>query len=294
MINISKSKMQIPPEFRLAAEDERANARRYYRHLRSGGRSFQFEVYRDRGIRDLLNDLFHFKCAYCESSYRAVHPVAIDHFRPKGMIIDGEIHIRRGYWWLAAEWSNLLPTCIDCNSPRKVINENGILELTGKGNQFPIANRTRRAPHEGDEKHEKSFLLNPSNCRIIPSDHIEFIFKNNYDPFVQPVLKRGRESTIGRESIRVYGLNRRLLVDARRDTAKRIAAQLRSLLRTRTELKKHATRTRKAEFDIEMEELRNLTMAPAQYSAMAKALVRMELRTWKGSTKALQRKLQID
>lgn len=93
----------------------------------------------------LLKNVFHDKCAYCEtrearSSYHA------EHFRPKGRVRyqasgsttkktlrnarvqdeqDQDVD-HPGYFWLAYHWQNLLPSCNNCNSAR------------GKNDQFPV------------------------------------------------------------------------------------------------------------------------------------------------------------
>jgi hypothetical protein len=89
----------------------------------------------------LLANVFHDKCAYCET------PVArsvfhADHYRPKGRVryrvenkkslmtgtctdAAGQLIEHPGYFWLAYHWRNLLPVCALCNSGK------------GKGDQFP-------------------------------------------------------------------------------------------------------------------------------------------------------------
>ena len=67
-----------------------------------------------------LNTFYHSKCAYCED-YSTVY---IEHYRPKGRVIQTS---HGGYFWLCYEWSNLLPTCHECN---KIAG--------GKGDQFPV------------------------------------------------------------------------------------------------------------------------------------------------------------
>ncbi len=91
----------------------------------------------------LLENVFNGKCAYCESklarsSYHA------EHFRPKGRVaikdpatqrsqlaktVDGQGRQidHPGYFWLAYNWKNLLPSCEGCNTRR------------GKHDQLPLA-----------------------------------------------------------------------------------------------------------------------------------------------------------
>src|SRR5712691_15858 len=94
-----------------------------------------------------LSGPFHGKCAYCESFIAADQPGDLDHFRPKGkvtnsdhqsiMIQDEQGHAmpHPGYYWLAYDWRNLLPSCEDCNRP-STQKTGG--QLIGKWDQFPV------------------------------------------------------------------------------------------------------------------------------------------------------------
>ncbi len=95
-------------------------------------------------VREILLSLYHDKCAYCES--KEFKP-EVEHYRPKGGVT-GVDH--KGYYWLAYEWTNLIPSCHDCNT-------NG-----GKHNKFPIideAERVKAPPFDSDEK------LDMAKCR---------------------------------------------------------------------------------------------------------------------------------
>lgn len=94
----------------------------------------------------LVENVFHDKCAYCET--REVRsPYHAEHFRPKARVtikvavkgnkkfklqvcptVDelGNVVEHPGYFWLAYTWTNLLPSCNDCNT------------ALGKKDQFPI------------------------------------------------------------------------------------------------------------------------------------------------------------
>jgi hypothetical protein len=84
-----------------------------------------------KGFRDwLLENVFHNKCAYCETSFAGFIGDA-EHFRPKGEVSvpleDGGSQVvtvvdednneiaHPGYFWLAYRWQNLLPSCHLCN-----------------------------------------------------------------------------------------------------------------------------------------------------------------------------------
>ena len=71
-------------------------------------------IYASVSVRRALEKLFHFKCAYCESSI-ANQDWDVEHFRPKGRVAEREKHT--GYYWLAYEWTNLYPSCTGEDGP---------------------------------------------------------------------------------------------------------------------------------------------------------------------------------
>jgi hypothetical protein len=71
-------------------------------------------------VREMLNTFYFDKCGYCEMHN---HP-EVEHYRPKGKVTEDPAH--PGYYWLCYEWTNLLPSCHDCNA------------VNGKLNQFPV------------------------------------------------------------------------------------------------------------------------------------------------------------
>lgn len=75
---------------------------------------------------DALNKFYNYKCAYCES----IEALDVEHYRPKGKItnIDNSVISNTGYYWLAYEWSNLIPACNKCNREG------------GKNSKFPYQN----------------------------------------------------------------------------------------------------------------------------------------------------------
>lgn len=156
-------------------------------------KTFSFGAYKGDDVRHGLEALFHGKCAYCESRYDVSGPVDIEHYRPKGGI-DG-VPGHPGYWWLAAEWTNLLPSCLDCNrrryqqTPEEFASLSGALDAkrkagltllkTGKETCFPLAGMgvrmaTRPDPLVADAAlaAEQALLLDP--CRDDPSRHLRF------------------------------------------------------------------------------------------------------------------------
>jgi uncharacterized protein (TIGR02646 family) len=114
----------------------------------------------------LLANVFHSKCAYCEESTGGGFFGDGEHYRPKAKVTeearpDGKPH--SGYYWLAYEWRNLLPSCQKCNNR--------------KGNWFPIEGDRAFGPGDGSDpaildQKEKPLLLHP--YRDDPTEHLKF------------------------------------------------------------------------------------------------------------------------
>ena len=224
MIRIDRS--GVAPPSVLTSDDkgaakERLNARAALAKHRDDGKpdnewKFAFGVYSNTSVKNALAQLFHNKCAYCETLYSASQPMDVEHWRPKGQIEnpdpDGD-PIKPGYWWLAADWDNLLPSCIDCNRRRKqrdVVTDK-VVNL-GKLDQFPLVDG-ERVRDEGDVSLERPALVNP--CLDDPAAFFEF----TPEGVIRPRdglsdVDEGRAAA----SIRVYALNRSGLVHNRRET----------------------------------------------------------------------------
>ena len=98
---------------------ELVDARAHFGDAANEGAPFAFRVYKLGPVKEALNATFAFKCAYCESYFGATQPLDVEHFRPKsGVLVDTDL-VWGVYHWLAASWGNLLPSCTDCNRPRK-------------------------------------------------------------------------------------------------------------------------------------------------------------------------------
>ncbi|VVN58141.1 hypothetical protein PS687_02912 [Pseudomonas fluorescens] len=212
-----------------------------------------FKLYKHDSVRSQLNEMFHRKCAYCESFYYATSAMEVEHFRPKEGLYGEDYH--QGYWWLGASWDNLLPSCIYCNQRRsqtlpKMSGKPVVLHeaigqfddqrsaVTGKGTHFPILGDRVTSP--GDCSKEFPLLLNP--CQDQPQDHLEYYIdssniiglilakpnlgavplKNGLDQKTQEEFRNELALTLkhnldlrGSVSILIYGLNRLGLVQER-------------------------------------------------------------------------------
>lgn len=102
-------------------------------------------------VREKLNIYYKNKCAYCEMHCKA----EIEHYRPKKGVTGDNTHT--GYYWLCYSWTNLVPSCRYCNTEG------------GKGNQFPIIEKTKRVkePELIDSK------LNKERCKAYSSPLID-------------------------------------------------------------------------------------------------------------------------
>jgi hypothetical protein len=125
-----------------------------------------------------------------------------------------------GYYWLAADWGNLLPSCIDCNRARWQEIPGGDRQKVGKGNRFPIVDEDQRAKEPGEEAQEQRLLLHP--CLDQPEEELEFVVQDpeneDREGLVLPAIQAGGTSSrMAGASIQVYALQRKGLVDLRRD-----------------------------------------------------------------------------
>jgi hypothetical protein len=207
-------------------------AREYYGQAPPPTRAYSFSLYKERAVCRALDDLFHDKCAYCESRYRAIDSRDVEHYRPKGGVTESPGH--QGYWWLAAIWSNLLPSCPPCNQRRyqTVFDPGMTLEEferarreepdrpSGKANAFPLRGNNWVTTEDGDMALEDPLLINP--CERNPADHLEFVFDWDRSLYiweadlvhalVRPKSVADQDDLYAKASIAIYGLNRAGLV----------------------------------------------------------------------------------
>ena len=236
MLFVDREGVKPPPSLEDqdgAGKKEFTKAAEHYK--KRGKESFPFEAYKGGDVIKALEQLFRGKCAYCEDLYAAGAPVDVEHYRPKAAIKGEAAH--RGYWWLACEWSNLLPSCIDCNRSRYHDRVQGAPEfddgqaplevLYGKGNEFPIDGRRAKRPSD-DLEDEDALLIDPT--RRDPSDHIAWEWTEG-PYFAKPTWneKAGAADKYGMASIRTFGLNRRVLIEERAAIAMTIKAYEKTL-----------------------------------------------------------------
>ena len=158
----------------------------------------------------LLLHVFDGKCSYCESRTVATSYGDAEHYRPKSEVsvrgADGKVQIvyvdgqkHPGYFWLAFDWENLIPSCQLCNSGE------------GKQTQFPIRNvhvhDVSKTTAELDAE-EEPLLLHPypRAGREDPRKSIAF----------EPLGGVAAQTERGEETIKVCNLQRHGLVEERR------------------------------------------------------------------------------
>jgi 5-methylcytosine-specific restriction endonuclease McrA len=262
---VIRVKMPKPPDkLPQAADDE---LERLKKKLRDGERlgTKDFKAYKAAGVREALNACFAFKCAYCESFFGGTQPVAIEHYRPKSEVTT-EAGPVAGYYWLAAKWVNLLPSCTDCNSQRTHVVAGQPVTM-GKANQFPLSNEARRAHAEGEERLEGRLLLHP--YLDWPERHLQFVEGG----IVQPRATSGRASSKGSSSILVYALLRPGLVQARQERQLIIRAMINLVDQAAQEHHANPTEARGRKLDDGVAALRELCKDAAPYSQMARQMI---------------------
>jgi len=256
------------------ANKERQRALSHFQDPVKRETSFPFKIYKDQDVKDRLNELFHGKCAYCESSYAETAPVDIEPFRPKGAVLNnqGDL-IKPGYYWLASEWDNLLPSCIDCNRGRTHEHADGDPLLSGKANHFPVSADIRTSDRmlPGIEAGEKRLLLHP--CRDRPERHLRYR-EHVLGLEVFPVKKATGPSRKGEESIRIYGLNRQELIQARGALNKRIRLQAKIANETLADLAADpANDSVQQRLADRLRELQDFCDTHCEYAAVARLMV---------------------
>jgi len=168
------------------------------------------------GLRQLAGG----NCAYCESKIGGSGAREVEHYRPKGRVEGIADH--PGYWWLASEWDNLLPTCRDCNKSLRQhivtadMTREEVEELLaqypkqsfGKASQFGIVGARALTPACKLED-EDPLLINP--CEKDPALELCWDLSKEL-PIILPRQKDTGPSVYGAYTIQTCALNRAELV----------------------------------------------------------------------------------
>jgi uncharacterized protein (TIGR02646 family) len=171
---------------------------------------FSGEYYHNKTVKKALMEIYHRKCAYCESDPTAGAPLQVEHYRPKNGVKEDPSH--PGYYWLGHEWTNLLLACPNCNGKG------------AKSTHFPIEG-VRAFDHNSGYRAdspaliaEKPLLLNPESDE--PERH--FIFLS--DGKIRGITERGKET------VALCKLNREPLVLARKKLVDKVLNNIREYL----------------------------------------------------------------
>lgn len=181
----------------------------------------------------LLKDVFHDKCAYCETDFPRANGHA-EHYRPKGGVMEDKTTRQYaqcdvplppenpcgtvqhpGYFWLAYHWENLVPACEFCNSNEgkleqyparrhilmKPLTEAERDTLKGKYWPSPAWNGWYYLSSQDLDREEQPFIINPLNPApgYEPRTHLHFGVKG--------AITAVNGSPIGQKSIEVYNLD---------------------------------------------------------------------------------------
>lgn len=202
-----------------AVSAERSEAVAHYAATTSA--SYEFSKYKEFDVKFSLDRLFDGKCAYCE--YQLGDGMEVEHFRPKGRV-DGE-PTHRGYWWLALQWENLLPSCAGCNQRRcqhlvtvtttdaeyAALQGKKPRKTAGKGNHFPISGVRAFAPTDSlpDEDHD---ILDPTVDD--PDQYLTWSTSTTFS-IALPLTTHPASAKRALATINVFALNRTKLVQLR-------------------------------------------------------------------------------
>jgi uncharacterized protein (TIGR02646 family) len=241
---------------------------------------YEFKAYRSYDVQHALRQLFHAKCAYCESNLG--DSLEVEHFRPKGGVTEDPLHA--GYWWLAHSWENLLPACPGCNKNlcHHLVTEHMTKEefeavqlrkskdSHGKANQFPISGKrandtTRKLEDESPD------LLDPT-----VDDPDPFLGWSRAGHFSVAIAKSADRDVATRAlaTINVFALNRVSLVRTRTEVLTELRVQRVEILSELEEDLAHGPSVaRIARVMRRVEGMRRMQQPEKQYSALAKAFI---------------------
>ncbi len=149
MISINKD-FNKPPNGLISREAEKA-----IEALLSEGSEHRVrrDVYMNASVFNALKDIYHRKCAFCESKPSTQ---GIMNYRPIS-----------SYYWLAYEWSNLLPGCPSCNN-----SKNSDFPVDGGYVAEPQEDRREWRADSRSFMKEKARLLHPEIDH--PEEHLYF------------------------------------------------------------------------------------------------------------------------
>ncbi len=274
MIYINRNKVTRPDVLTNDADTEHQLAHRYY--VTDGEtKAFDHKLFKKLEVKKALEILFNDKCAYCESDVITTSAIDKEHFRPKTSIKNKISKTStRGYYWLAADWDNLLLACAHCNrtGTHETIDDEEF--VSGKLDYFPLSDESRRAVYGDDliEEEKVRLLINP--CIENP----ELLIEYNSDGEILPLASVSRrEEKMVETSVMTYGLNRSTLHKKRRERWKTVQFQIERIKNAyedylETSNKKYLDRLIK-EFSV----LKECKTSDKEYLGVSRFVIRQEL-----------------
>ena len=280
MIKVNRNIVQTPdiltnPNGRGVKETKKAIE--YYSKA-NVSKPLKFSVYSDSEVKDTLIKLFKEKCAYCESRFLHVYSGDVEHFRPKGKIFDAP-NPKPGYYWLAADWDNLLLSCRNCNQKLKHLTVGKTdKETMGKMDQFPLdAGGVHVQSHEKNISEEEPFRLLINPCIENPEDFFKYDMESGV---ITPKSSNKKNKKMAEESIRVYVLQRVPLVQARERKAIQILAQIQRVkeaIKNVSDFADNSSNIKKIYFDKilkkELKKLKQFLSPNEEYLGLAKQII---------------------
>ena len=196
-----------------------------------------FKIYKDKLLLEKLKEVCLGKCVYCESRFVHISPADVEHYRPKSAV---NLFTNRqdcpdeplGYYWLAADWNNLLLSCNRCNrgtyqAVAEYPNPTILVKKVGKGTRFPVL-KIHVKRHDEVLDGECPLLLNPFSETTDPERYMKF----HSDGTIQAITPASDdEPPYGLYTIEVCGLHRKDLSDERRISAQGLLDCLQQLKR---------------------------------------------------------------
>lgn len=288
MIHINRKHIKEPNI--LKDSDETKEAITHFTDAKKMTETFEFKLY--KSVRFDLEKIFVGKCVYCESKYLSVYTGDIEHFRPKAAYNKAgktkTTDIKPGYYWLAADWDNLLMSCRHCNQKKTHKLSNGGELVTGKGTNFPLFLKkgeedvdVRCSVHNNAVRFEleesRRLLINP--CIDSPEDMIDY--DTDYD--IMPKKDLGDyKSEMVKTSVKTYGLHRYDLVISRKLHAKKVKLQLLRIEEYAVDFANLDGEDRKSYIAIqhrlrrELRILKDMTLDKSEYAGLTRHIIKNE------------------
>jgi len=214
LIHIERGPVKLPERF--ASTAERELQRLSVSVLKDRRPKFRAPT-TVKGVREALFRLFHGKCAYCESPLDKPSAGQLDLFRPRqnarghSASDKEEWFYRHHYWWLSWEWRNLYLSCKDCNR--------------SKGTWFPVVGeRVGEGTSWDSLGTEQCLFIDP--CVDDPEEFLVYDEKGVVHPRLSSSKAGKWREERAETTIKLLGLNRSALVEARRERMGKLESSL--------------------------------------------------------------------